>query len=363
MQKIVTERILYRKEPRLALRFAYDAAIIEKVKQVDGAQWSPTLRLWHIPLSEQTYAQLKALTLGLASLQKGENRIPPRVIRTPVIPEVAEALIAFTRYMEQRRYSPSTVNTYANALKHFLQVTNKPVAEITNTDLEQFNHSYILANSYSFAYQNQVINAVKLYFKTFYGSNFNVEKVERPRREHRLPNVLSKEEVKDILEAHTNIKHRTMLSLIYACGLRRGELLNLKPENIDSKRGILIILNAKGKKDRIVPISEKLISMLRDYYKATRPKVWLFEGQAEGVKYSDVSLENVLKQALKKASITKKVTLHWLRHSYATHLLEAGTDLRFIQELLGHKSSKTTEIYTHVSTQSLKKIKSPFDDL
>ena len=171
------------------------------------------------------------------------------------------------------------------------------------------------------------------------------------------------EEVKAILEAHANIKHRTMLSLIYACGLRRSELLNLKPENIDSKRGILVILNAKGKKERIVPISERLIGMLRDYYKACRPKVWLFEGQTEGEKYSDVSLENVLKQALKKVKITKKVTLHWLRHSYATHLLESGTDLRFIQELLGHKSSKTTEIYTHVSTQSLKKIKSPFDEL
>jgi len=363
MQTIVTERILYKKEPRLALRFAYDAALVKQVKQVDDAQWSQTLGLWHIPLSEQAYNQLKLLTQEIATLKKGENRIPHGVILTPVTPEVAEAITTFTRYMTQRRYSESTIDTYKNALKHFLQVTNKPIAEITNADLEQFNHSYILANSYSFSYQNQVVNAVKLYFKTFYGSRFNVEKVERPRREHKLPNVLSKEEVKAILEAHANIKHRTMLSLIYACGLRRSELLNLKPENIDSKRGILVILNAKGKKERIVPISERLIGMLRDYYKACRPKVWLFEGQTEGEKYSDVSLENVLKQALKKVKITKKVTLHWLRHSYATHLLESGTDLRFIQELLGHKSSKTTEIYTHVSTQSLKKIKSPFDEL
>ncbi len=363
MQTIVTERILYKKEPRLALRFAYDAALVKQVKQVDDAQWSQTLRLWHIPLSEQAYNQLKRLTQELATLSKGENRIPPKAIQTPVSPEVAKAITAFTRYMAQRRYSESTINTYANALKHFLKVTNKPVAEITNNDLEQFNHSYILANSYSFAYQNQVVNAVKLYFKTFYGSRFNVEMVERPRREHKLPNVLSKEEVKQLLEAPSNIKHRAMLSLIYACGLRRSELLHLKPAHVDSKRGVLTIQNAKGNKDRIVPISERVLTMLREYYTAYRPKVWLFEGQSKGEQYSEYSLQSVLKQALTKAKISKPVTLHWLRHSYATHLLEAGTDLRYIQELLGHKSSKTTEIYTHVSITGLKKIRSPFDDL
>ena len=187
--------------------------------------------------------------------------------------------------------------------------------------------------------------------------------MERPRSEHKLPNVLSKEEVAAILKALPNQKHRTMLSLIYACGLRRGELLNLKPENIDSKRHLLIILKAKGKKDRVVPISDKVITMLREYYKIYKPKIWLFEGQSTAEQYSESSLQEVLKNAIQKAGIKKPVTLHWLRHSYATHLLEAGTDLRYIQELLGHKSSKTTEIYTHVSEKSLQKISSPFDNL
>ena len=187
--------------------------------------------------------------------------------------------------------------------------------------------------------------------------------MERPRREHKLPNVLSKEEVAAILHVLPNQKHRTMLSLIYACGLRRGELLNLKPENIDSKRHLLIILKAKGKKDRVVPISDKVITMLREYYKIYKPKIWLFEGQSTAEQYSESSLQEVLKNAIQKAGIKKPVTLHWLRHSYATHLLEAGTDLRYIQELLGHKSSKTTEIYTHVSEKSLQKISSPFDNL
>ena len=154
-----------------------------------------------------------------------------------------------------------------------------------------------------------------------------------------------------------------MLSLIYACGLRRSELLYLKPQDIESKRGVLIIRQAKGNKDRIAPISEKVITMLREYYKLYKPAKWLFEGREKGEPYSEKSLQSVLKQALNRTKIKKPVTLHWLRHSYATHLLESGTDLRYIQELLGHKSSQTTEIYTHVSTQSIQKIKSPFDDL
>ena len=150
-----------------------------------------------------------------------------------------------------------------------------------------------------------------------------------------------------------------MLSLIYSC----GELIALKPHDIDSKRNIVLIKNAKGKKDRIVPLSPKILEMLRVYFKLFKPTTWLFEGQIQSERYSAKSLQSVLKQALKKVNITKPVTLHWLRHSYATHLLESGTDLRYIQELLGHNSSRTTEIYTHVSTSSIQHIKSPFDDL
>jgi len=137
----------------------------------------------------------------------------------------------------------------------------------------------------------------------------------------------------------------------------------MKPQDIDSKRHLLIIRNAKGRKDRVVPISDKLIEMLREYYKMYKPQIWLFEGQNTGEQYSEQSLQSVLKQAVAKSKIRKPVTLHWLRHSYATHLLESGTDLRFIQELLGHKSSKTTEIYTHVTEKSIQKIKSPFEYL
>jgi integrase/recombinase XerD len=154
-----------------------------------------------------------------------------------------------------------------------------------------------------------------------------------------------------------------MLSLIYACGLRRGELLNLIPADIDSKRHIMIIRQGKGRKDRIVPISDKIIEMLRDYYRQYKPIKWLFEGQKPGASYSEQSIQKVMEKAVERSGIRKPVTLHWLRHSYATHLLESGTDLRYIQELLGHSSSKTTEIYTHVTLQSIQNIRSPFDDL
>lgn len=150
-----------------------------------------------------------------------------------------------------------------------------------------------------------------------------------------------------------------MLSLLYSGGLRCGELLNLKPEHMDSGRGLILVKQAKGRKDRVVPLSAKVLEMLRIYYKAYKPPCWLFEGQVKGQRYDERSFQLVLKKALLKSELTTPVTLHWLRRSYATHLLEAGTDLRYIQELLGHSRSTTTEIYTHVSNQQSRKLFRP----
>lgn len=271
---------------------------------------------------------------------------------------------AFKSYLSSKRYSPNTSKVYSDALSIFLRYTlPTPIEEINNDSLIDFNNGYILKNSFSSSFQNQVVNAIKLYFRAIRSERMDIDLIHRPRREKVLPNVLSKEEVKLIIQSPRNIKHQAMLSLIYACGLRRGELLNLAINDIQSGRNLIVIRQAKGKKDRIVPLSIKLLEMLRSYYLLYRPKIWLFEGQQSGNKYSEKSLENVFKQSLARSGITKKASLHWLRHSYATHLLESGTDLRYIQELLGHKSSRTTEIYTHVSQQNLQHIRSPFDDL
>jgi integrase/recombinase XerD len=304
--------------------------------------------VWHIPDNEENRIRFK--------IPLHQQTVPSE--------EGIAAIEKFKQWLLSKRYSPSTIKTYSEALKSFLIFyREKPIAEISNEDVIIYNNEYILKNNLSASYQNQIVNAIKLFFQTIRETKMMVDKIHRPKRSKLLPNVLSKEEIKLILNAHSNIKHKTMLSLIYSCGLRRSELLNLKPADIDSKRGIVIIRQSKGKKDRIAPLSPKILDMLREYYIGFKPKTWLFEGQNENTKYDERSLSNVLKQALTKSRINKPVSLHWLRHSYATHLLESGTDLRYIQELLGHSSSKTTEIYTHVSTKSIQQIKSPFDDL
>ena len=278
--------------------------------------------------------------------------------------ETREAIVQFENWLLSKRYSKSTIKTYCDVLRVFFTFHKTiSIQHITMQNIIQFNTEYIIGRGLSISYQNQFVNALKLFYLIIRNTNIIIENIARPRREYRLPNVLSKEEVKVLLNTIRNLKHRTMLCLLYSCGLRSGELLNLQPTHIDSKRNIILIKQSKGKKDRIVPLSPKILEMLREYYRYYKPKTYLFEGQNIGEQYDSRSLQLVLKHAVKKAGIHKPVTLHWLRHSYATHLLESGTDLRYIQELLGHSSSKTTEIYTHVSTKNIQQIKSPFDDL
>jgi len=371
----------HRNREVVSLCFEKDSELINKVKTLPGAAWSQSKGWWYIlkedfnlsvifdvlsPVAFLDYSALKNQENRKAEQEKIEiaGNQPVLQYKKVLSAEVTSYLEDFKRWMAHKRYSQATIKTYNGALAGFLRFTHpRPLSELSNQDMVNYVNDYIITNKLSFTFQNQAVNALKLFFKEIMKSRIEVDQLERPRSEHKLPNVLSKQEIKAILDAPANIKHKAMLSLIYACGLRRSELLNLKPEHVDSKRGLLIIKNAKGRKDRVAPISEKIIAMLREYYKSCRPQVWLFEGQKKGEQYSEQSLQSVMKQAVAKAGIKKPVTLHWLRHSYATHLLESGTDLRYIQELLGHKSSKTTEIYTHVTDKSLQKIKSPFDDL
>ncbi|HOU98245.1 MAG TPA: site-specific integrase [Bacteroidales bacterium] len=358
----------HRNEKVVCFVFEIDFQLIDILKTKLNARWSATKKMWYISYSKfnlnQTLEMFKNIAeIDIKSISNTASENAAQ-IETHLTDDTQQEIEAFQKWLKFKRYSPNTIKTYSDSLFIFLNFfKQKNISSLNNHDVVLFVNEHILKQKLSFSYQNQIINAIKLYFREIRKSKIEVDTLQRPRREHKLPNVLSKEEVKAILEAPTNIKHRTMLSLIYACGLRRSELLNLKIGDVDSKRHMLIIRNSKGYKDRHVPISDKTIEMLREYYKTYRPKIWLFEGQYKGEPYSERSLEQVLKSALKKSNIHKPVTLHWLRHSYATHLLEAGTDLRYIQELLGHKSSKTTEIYTHVSQNSLQKIKSPFDDL
>jgi len=361
--------------------FEKDESILQALRQSGKIRWSQTMHCWYLPYSDtvkqdvfkvlehKAWIDYSGLTQTIADKtsptqpKETANNTGPKALPC-ASPDILQKVKVFKYYMRSKRYSENTIGTYSDALKIFLRYySDKDITDITNDDLITFNNDYIIKNKFSGSHQNQVVNAVKLFFRTVENTKLNPELVHRPKREKTLPNVLSKEEVKLILEAHGNIKHKAMLILIYSCGLRRSELLNLKLNDIDSKRGLVIIRKGKGRKDRITPLSEKVLNMLREYFKAYQPKDWLFEGQNRKGQYDERSLANVLKQALEKSKIDKPVSLHWLRHSYATHLLENGTDLRYIQEILGHSSSKTTEIYTHVSNKSIQKIVSPFDTL
>jgi integrase/recombinase XerD len=373
---------------KLRRAFHYEKAVIqilfERQKDLQdylrsktGMRWSKTMNCWYLPFTSTVKQELQTLLRGRAELEEMDTeggKVAVQDLKLPDadsklglpplgMPEIKK-MEEFTQWLRSKRYSENTICTYVDALQTFLRFfADKPLSSITNNDLIVFNNKYILAKKLSASFQNQVVNAVKLFFSTIESKQLNPELIHRPKRAKVLPNVLSKEEVKSLLEALPNLKHRTMLSLIYSCGLRRGELLSLKLTNIDSKRNLLLVKQAKGRKDRVVPLSDKTLDLLRAYFVAYKPKDWLFEGQNKSEQYDERSLASVLKLALERSKINKPVSLHWLRHSYATHLLENGTDLRYIQEILGHASSRTTEIYTHVSNKSLQKIVSPFDSL
>jgi integrase/recombinase XerD len=364
--KVKLNRITHRGEKIVLLSFDKNEKLIALAKSI-SCRFSNTHKGWWLLDNAQNLKRIQEV-FGPYIKDKEpvqETNLSVKKTAYDKLTPVHKAHIkTYINFLKSRRFSESTIRSYVHSIQLFLAFFNdRPMESLTNEDVIRFNNEYILAKRLSGSFQNQIVNAIKKFFLVVENRRMDIDEIHRPRREQKLPNVLSKEEVKMILQVPKNLKHRAMLSLIYACGLRRSELLSLKPSHIDSKRKLLIIYQSKGKKDRVIPIGDKIIELLREYYKAYKPKEWLFEGQKERDKYSAASLQKVLKRSVNKTKINKPVTLHWLRHSFATHLLENGTDLRYIQEILGHKSSKTTEIYTHVSTKSLQNIKSPFDDL
>jgi site-specific recombinase XerD len=277
--------------------------------------------------------------------------------------EQKEFIRKFRQWMQQRRYADQTIRTYASMLETFLShFPGRDIVDIGIRDIEEFNYYHVIGKGFSASYQNQMINAIKLFYLKMLGINFGLKELERPRRGRPLPKVISKEVVREMLQGIGNLKHRAALSMIYSLGLRRGELLNIRLQDLNSRDLTLSVRNAKGKKDRVLPVPEKLMKLVITYYRAYRPEKWLFEGARPCQPYSGTSLGKIFHRYLGKVLKNHNFTLHCLRHSFATHLLEAGTDLRYIQEMLGHKSSRTTEIYTHVSTKSLRNVKNPIED-
>lgn len=266
--------------------------------------------------------------------------------------------------MRLRNYSYKTIKSYRSCIRTFaFGIQPKHPREATGEEIKVFLTKMLEERQLAAATLSQFINALRFLYVEIYKRPLTIEGLQRPRKEHHLPVVLSPDEVRAIFDSLENTKHRTMMMLAYSAGLRVSELVHLKPEDIDGKRSMIHVRGGKGKKDRYTVLSEVVLEALRTYWKEFRPRTWLFEGYHPGKQISIRSAQAVFEQACQKAGIRKQVSIHSLRHAFATHLLEQGTDIRYIQELLGHQSVKTTEIYTHVSKRNLGAIKSPIEQI
>jgi len=279
--------------------------------------------------------------------------------------DVQNWLSLFEKKLIIQRYSKATCENYKSCVSQFLLLASKKFAhpkDVSANDVEKYISWLIEKKKIGDSYQRMTVASIEKFYSLALEISMNLKHLYPKRKAHVLPEYLSKAEIKRMLEVENNIKHTCIIELLYSGGLRLNELLNLKIGDIDSSAMIIHIRNGKGRKDRKVMLSKVLLNHLRQYYKTWNPTEFLFEGQSGG-QYSERSVQAVVRDTARKAAIRKPVSPHTLRHSFATHLLENGTDIRFIQELLGHQSVKTTEIYTHIVDISKSKIKSPLDVL
>jgi len=261
-----------------------------------------------------------------------------------------------------KRYSKNTISTYLACLQSFFKHFNHvDTALLDKKDILDYLETMI-HKGYSKSSQNQHINAIKFYYEKFLEREREFYYLDRPRKDIKLPTVLSKEEVQKLFHSSYNLKHRTILAIIYSCGLRVSEMINMRIRDIDHKRMIIWIRNSKSNKDRQVQLTPQILQLIEQYIQYYEPKYYLINGM-NGGQYSSASIQKMIKATCKRAGIYKNVTPHTLRHSFATHLLENGTDIRFIQHILGHSNIQTTQIYTHVSTTNIKNIENPSDNM
>lgn len=261
-----------------------------------------------------------------------------------------DILKIYEQKLKYLHYADRTIEIYVHYVEKFLIASNKYTQHLVSSDFQNYLDNY---NFSSIAQQNQIINAIKFLYEKVLNKKYDKVSFERPRKESHLPQIIDGAYLLDCISNIKNLKHKAILSLAYSVGLRVSEVINLKIEDIDSKRMIITINQAKGRKDRILPLSQNILILLREYYKVFKPKVYLFNGQ-NSLKYTSTSCNKLVKHYL-----GNQYHFHLLRHSCFTKLLECGTDLRIIQKMAGHKSSKTTEIYTHVSTAILQNVNLP----
>ena len=356
----------------IGIKFTPDKLIQNLIKGLPDPKWSQQYNMAYIPNTKANlgivFNTFKGVVwinynrfLSNKPVNTNNETVDVQWFRNRVtIPEYRLCPEEYLLKLELKRYANSTVRTYVNFFEMFINhYKDRELNTLDESDIRAYLQLFIQKNA-SNSYLNQIINAIKFYYEIVLGMPNRFYEIERPRKEHKLPTVISKEEILEIIENTTNIKHRCVVELLYGSGLRRSELLNLKINDIDSKRMLVRVEGGKGNKDRLTLLSQNALVDLRLYFKEWKPKVFLFEGR-KGGKYSPESVVQIVKRAANKAGIRQTVSPHTLRHSFATHLLESNVDLRQIQVLLGHGSSKTTEIYTHVATNTFKTIKNPLD--
>lgn len=269
-----------------------------------------------------------------------------------------------TREMQVRNYSERSIKTYTSLLSKIVKHFGIPLDQISGNQVKDYLHHRVVVEKVSTSAINQTISAFKILQEDVLGREWETIKIKRPRRNQKLPVVLSLEEVEKLISATLNLKHKALLALAYSSGVRREEAQQMKPSNIDSSRMCVNVTNGKGRKDRRTILSKKALELLRTYYKAIKPSVYLFESnQKKGGYLSGSTLDKIVKRSAEKAGIQKKISFHTLRHTFATHLLEAGVNIKLIQKFLGHSSIKTTMIYLHIANVEPGSISSPLDDL
>ena len=359
--------VIKTKNNRFRVIFPFNQTVVDTIRCISYSRWDKKNHWWTTPISDGILKQLQAvaksqkLEFQYEEEERDETKLP-RI--TPFdIPNYRSCPEDLLAKLQEMRYSEHTIQTYTSLFEEFINYYHKyDINRIDEHQIVAFLRHLVTERKVSTSYQNQSINAIKFYYERVLGSQRKIYLIDRPRSEKTLPVVLSQEEVQCILTSPTNLKHRSVLTTIYSAGLRVSEAVSLKLTDIDSTRMQIRVEQAKGKKDRYTLLSPKTLDLLRRYVQQYKPKAYLFEGEP-GQPYSDRSVQNILKQTLRTLGIQKRVTVHTLRHSFATHLLENGTDLRYIQSLLGHQSSRTTEIYTHITTRGFDQIKSPLDNL
>jgi site-specific recombinase XerD len=365
MEKLPTiflEQKVHRKTKQLLIKFKYHQKLIDLIKSVDGSSWSTSLNSWYLKNSNKNLQTILDLFYGITEVDSSKIS-KKKTFQRNLTDGQKKLLNSFYLYLKGKRYSQSTIQTYTFFIADFINFhTNIALEKLTNRSVEEFIETVFIERDYSISSQRQFISALKIFIVFYPQTKINDLQLERPKKSRKLPNVLSQEEVLEIIRVTKNLKHRAIIALIYSAGLRISELISLELKNIDVDRKQIFINNGKGRKDRYIVLANSFLPLLQNYFLTYRPKKYFAEGLNQKP-YSASSIRKFLFQSSKLAGISKKVTPHTLRHSYATHLLENGIGLRHIQELLGHAKPETTMIYTHVAKKDLLDIQSPLDTI